>query len=245
MKALFTFLLSGLYVVASQAQSLTKDLDSFDKIVSSPLIDVVLIKGEKENIRIEYENITPDKINIKTKGKTLQVYLTDAKISTSKKDGNWKETSYWYTLYPGAKLKAYITYQHLKEIQVRGEQRLVCDNVIESKKLKIRMMGENKAELAGLKVDRLTVALFGENRVDVAAGTAGFQKYRMFGENKVYAENLLGEKIHTSMFGESLLDLHASEKLNVNSFGESTVLNSGAGDMHKKITLGDNTVRRK
>lgn len=248
MKTIFSLLLVCL-VVATHAQTptptITKDLRAFDKIVASPLIDVVLIKGEQESIRLEYQNVTPDKINIESKGKTLRLYLTDAKVVTSRKDGSWKEDTHWYTLYPGARIKAYVTYRQLRHVQIRGEQTLACANTIQGKKLKIKLFGQNKATLAGLEVDKLTVSLFGENRLDVAAGTADFQKYRAFGDNTVYAENLRGAKVHTSLFGETLLDLNASERLNVNAFGESTVLNNGAGNLHKKITIGENTVRRK
>ncbi|MDJ1491794.1 DUF2807 domain-containing protein [Cytophagaceae bacterium DM2B3-1] len=247
MKTFFTCLI-GLALAATittQAQTLTKDLPEFNKIVSSPLIDVILIKGEKESVRIEYHNVTPDKINVVTKGKTLRLYLTDAQITDSKKEGNWKEATYWRRLYPGAHLRAYVTYRQLNYVEMRGQQDLTCNDTLVAQKLKLKLYGENRVELAGLKARKLKVSLFGENRVDIYSGTAKAQKYNAFGENKVHAEKLLGETVKTSLFGETLMDLYASERIRMTAFGESTVVNNGTGSLRKWITLGDNTLKRK
>ncbi|MBK5277271.1 MAG: hypothetical protein JJE09_00245 [Bacteroidia bacterium] len=48
----------------SQAQEINKQLDSFDKIIVSPKINLVLQKGKTESIRIRYSNVASDKINI-------------------------------------------------------------------------------------------------------------------------------------------------------------------------------------
>jgi hypothetical protein len=76
-----SFILSLLILVStySVAQEIQKELKPFTKIVASPRINVILTKGEKENIRLAYKDVSEDKINIEVRGKTLHIYLDDAK----------------------------------------------------------------------------------------------------------------------------------------------------------------------
>ncbi|MCU0352340.1 MAG: DUF2807 domain-containing protein [Cytophagales bacterium] len=264
MKTVALLLTSLAVTTALQAQTLTKDLPAFDAVVSSPLIDVVLAEGDRESVRIEHQGVDADKINVKVRRKKLHLYLDEARLNTTKRRGSWKSPTSWERLYPGAKLTAYVTYRKLDCIQVRGEQKLVCRNALRGNRIKLELMGENHAEIAGLEAkrlkislygeneinvanigaDNLRVSLFGENTVEVQNGTATAQKYRSFGESKVYASNLQGQTIKTNLFGESRLNLNASESLRMTSFGESEVRNSGNGQMRKRLTIGENRLHR-
>ena len=62
-KSLVFGLLLGLPILA-QAQELKRNLDSFDKIIVSPKINLILQKGDQESIRVKYANVSSDKINI-------------------------------------------------------------------------------------------------------------------------------------------------------------------------------------
>ncbi len=246
MKALFSFLSGLLLIISAKAQTITKDLPAFDKFIGSPLINVVLLEGDRESIRMEYAGVQPEKINIVSRGKTLHLYLEGAKMSTSRKNGSWKENgTYWEKLYPNAKLTAYVTYRKLKHVQIRGEQKLVCRDTLRSDNFTLELLGENQVEMAGLQTSRLKVILYGENRVAIDGGYAYAQRYKAFGENRVTAEHLTGETIRTSLFGESHLNLNASESLHMTAFGESYVSNNGKGRLHKRLTLGENTLRQK
>ena len=48
----------------AQAQFHSQKLDPFNKIVVSPVIEVILIKGEQESIRWEFSHIDQDKLNV-------------------------------------------------------------------------------------------------------------------------------------------------------------------------------------
>ena len=60
------------------AQSITQ-VNHFDKVIVSPNIEVTFIEGEEEKVAIEKSSVSDDKINIKVNGKTLRIYLDDAK----------------------------------------------------------------------------------------------------------------------------------------------------------------------
>src|SRR5687768_5458032 len=71
---------AGITSIVSYGQEITQDLKSFNKIVASPRINLILQQGQQENIRLVYSDITPDKINIEVKGNTLRIYLDDARV---------------------------------------------------------------------------------------------------------------------------------------------------------------------
>src|SRR5688500_9841830 len=75
----FLLLLTSLQF--SAAQEIVKDLKSFNKVIASPKVNLILEQGDQESIRLVYSNVEESKINIKVQGNTLRVYLDDAKIT--------------------------------------------------------------------------------------------------------------------------------------------------------------------
>ena len=78
----------ALAVIFSAATSLTAqiqnyDLDSFDKILISPKINLVLTKGEVESLKLKIRNVDPEKVNVKVKGNSLHLYLDKLRSTLS------------------------------------------------------------------------------------------------------------------------------------------------------------------
>ncbi|MBK8506486.1 MAG: DUF2807 domain-containing protein [Saprospiraceae bacterium] len=57
----------------------------FNKIIVNPHIEANLMEGDEQLVEIIHSNIARDKINIKVEGKTLRIYLDDAKVITKSK----------------------------------------------------------------------------------------------------------------------------------------------------------------
>ena len=57
----------------------TTQVDHFNKVIVSPNIEVTFIEGDEEKVTIEKSTVSDDKINIQVHGKTLRIYLDDAK----------------------------------------------------------------------------------------------------------------------------------------------------------------------
>src|SRR4051812_16546791 len=55
-------------------------LSPFSRIVASPHVNVILEKGEKESVRIVYNNIPKSSVNVIVRNKKLRIYLDHAKI---------------------------------------------------------------------------------------------------------------------------------------------------------------------
>lgn len=201
------------------------------------MINLVLSQGESEHIRIEYEGISSEKINFSVKGKRLRIYLDDARYTVKTeeiiKDGYKQEVP----IYRNVKVTAYVTYKDLNNIQIRGEERVTCKDSLISRKFKIRLFGESRADLAFVQARRLKIHAFGENELNIQAGDSKIQKYRLFGENKINTENMAAERVSTTSFGESDLSLFATENISLWGFGEVEM--QYAGDPYfRKLIIG-------
>lgn len=237
---LSVFCITGLFV-PSLAQTINEPLAGFEKVVVSPLINLVLIHGDRESIRIEYEGIEPEKINFSVKGKKLRIYLDDAKYTVKTEEVEEDGVRQKVPVYRGVEITAFVTYRSLEGLQIRGEETVSCKDSLVSDKFKIRQFGESHVDLAFLQTSRLKARLYGENELTVLAGDSKVQKYRLFGENRIRTGNMNGEKISTSSFGENDLNLYASDKIRLWGFGEVKMHYSGDPRMNR-LVIGEASV---
>lgn len=98
--------IAGLATVASYGQEITRELKSFNKIVASPRINLILEHGEQESIRLVYSDVSPDKINIQVKGGTLKIYLDDARVVEKTERIFQRQRR---SIYANASITAYVT----------------------------------------------------------------------------------------------------------------------------------------
>ena len=225
----------GLAIQFAQAQEITRDLKSFNKIIVSPKINLILEQGETENIRLTYSNVDADKINIKVQGNTLRVYLDEAKVAekTYRTDGNQKRS-----IYHDAAVTAYVTYKELEHLEIRGNQELTCNGPLKAERFTLKAYGENDINLSSLKTEYLRTSLYGDNDLKIKTGKAEYQKYRLFGENKIDTQDLKSFSATTTIFGESKIKLNTQDNLKVNAFGESQVSYNGNASVNRGLIFG-------
>jgi Putative auto-transporter adhesin, head GIN domain len=224
-----------------EGQEISRELPSFTKVIASPKINLILEKGEKSSIRLVYANVSADQINIEVKGKTLRLYLDDAKVvEKTYKASNHQRKS----VYEHASITAYVTYTELKALQIRGNQELTCKDEIESKKFVLRAYGENEIRLASIKTEYFKTTLYGENDLKINGGKAEYQKYKLYGENKIDSRELKSFVATTTIFGESKIKLAIQDKLKVNSFGESQVRYDGEARVNRGLVFGNTEIQK-
>jgi hypothetical protein len=212
------------------------EVAKFSKIVASPKIKVVLAKGDREQVRLVYSGVDQSRINARVSGQTLRIWLTGARITErSHRCGPHERCND----YEGAEVTAYVTYRELRSVALRGEEKLVCDDTLQAKQMKLKLYGQAEVRLAGLRTDQLKVWLYGENRLKIAAGSATDQKYKSYGENEVDVPDLAGERVKTVSFGENGFRVGARERLRVKSLGESQVRNTGPAKVSRGLVLGE------
>ena len=228
---------------SSYAQTFEKDLSSFKKIILSPEINLELVKGDQEYIKVEYQGVEEDKINVVVRGKTLKIFLDNARITP--KQLKIRNKNYWNmkeSIYKNAQVTAYVTYQTLRNLQVRGNENVIINDVIEEDKFTLKTMGETQIAINDIDLKKFKVVAYGENQLIVKQGNAEKQVFKLFGENLIASKNLNGEKVKTNLYGENKIVLNAKDKLKVNAFGESKILNKGEGVSRKGLVLGENKI---
>jgi hypothetical protein len=234
-RILSVIVLLGLMAPASRAQEISRDLKSFHKIIVSPRVNLILEQGDQENIRLTYSNVDADKINIKVQGKTLRVYLDDAKVAekTYRTNGNDRRS-----IYHDASVTAYVTYKELEHLEIRGNQELTCNSPLKAERFTLKAYGENDINLASLKTEYLRTSLFGDNDLKIKTGKAEYQKYKLFGDNEIDTQYLKSFSATTTIFGESKIKLNTQDNLKVNAFGESQVSYNGNASVNKGLIFG-------
>lgn len=240
-----SLLFSALLVIAgsSKGQEITKKLDSFDKIIVSPKINLILKKGDEESIQIKYSNVTSDKINIRQTGSTLRIYLDDSRIVDKHKKTRDENYSSNVSIYKNAVVTAYVTYTELKVLDVRGEEEVTCDGALDSDKFKIKAYGEAEITLASLHTKKFKAVLYGENKLMIRDGQTGHQRYRLYGENKIDTRAFSSETISSTMYGEGRLSVNASDEVRINAFGEPRINVSGTSHISRGIIIGKADIR--
>jgi len=220
------------------AQEIQKDLKPFTRIVASPRINLILTKGDHESIRLVYHDVSKDKINIEVKGKTLSIYLDDArKVEKQVRYENHFKSN--HGIYEGVSATAYVTYTALDHLEIRGEQELTCNDPIVSEEFTLRAYGENHITLASLKTEYFKATLYGENELRVKNGKVLEQKYKVYGENKIDTHEMKSEYTSTSIFGEGKLSINSSEQVRVNAFGEPQIYVDGGAEVSKRLVFGN------
>ena len=105
----------------STAQSKVIAVETFDKVIVSPHIEVIFKEGVKESVSVESIIVPIEKLNVIVKNNTLNVYLEGARTTTDQKkesiNGNKRKTS----IYNGTIVSVIITYKKINSLDLRGE----------------------------------------------------------------------------------------------------------------------------
>jgi hypothetical protein len=225
-----------------RAQETEKALKSFDKIIASPHIHVVLQKGDKESIRLTFNDASvKDKMNVEVEGKTLHLYLDGARKIEKYADN---ENQSWREVYRGVNITAYVTFKQLSGLEIRGDQKLTCNDPIEADEFSLRAYGENDITLASLKTDYLRVTFYGENKLEIRDGKVLEQRYRLYGENDINTSEMKSAYVSTSIFGEGQLRLYSAREVRVHAFGSPRIEVSGGGHVNRQLVLGEAHIRK-
>ncbi len=243
MKLILTLCAFTLITFSTIAQNV-QQVNSFNKIIISPKVEVELVKGDTESISWEAFNVDESKVQIVVKRNRLSIFLEDARITTK-----YTKEQYGikYPMYSDeVVVKARITYVDLKKIEIRGEERLTILSDLENdKKLVLKAYGTSKIRMEGVNTNKLKTVLIGENELEIKSGAANNQKIKTIGENSIFSDNFNVVKTKANAIGENDLNLNVSGLLQVWAIGASEIWVSGNPSLHKGLVIGENDIRLK
>ena len=219
------------------SQEINKDLTPFSRVIASPRVNLILTKGESESVRLVYHNVNENKINIDVHGKTLRIFLDNARKYERKapeKDADGLRQM----MYADADVTAYVTYRDLDMLEIRGNQELSCMDHIEADAFTLRAYGENEIRFSSMKTGLFKAKLYGENNLRIRKGRTLEQKFMLYGENKIDTKGVRSDYIVTSIFGEGSLSVNSAEEVRIDAFGEPEIHVDGGAHINKRLVIG-------
>ncbi|WP_026449600.1 head GIN domain-containing protein [Aequorivita capsosiphonis] len=221
-----------------------RPVEHFDKVIISPHIQVTLVQGSKETVTIEDNKVSNDKLNIEVNGKTLRIYLKDAKEVT--KDTTLTENGMKMkrSIYKGTIVTATMTYKTLNDISVRGEETLVCNSLLKGNNFNLKIYGESHIYLNEVNLKKLQATIYGESVLEIKSGTIQNQKFTAYDESKVEALAIDSEETKITAYGEAEFKINASKKIRITSYGEASLQYSGDAEINKGLNVGGLKIRK-
>lgn len=217
----------------------TTPVDHFSKVIVSPNIEVSFIEGNEEKVIIEKSTVSQDKINIQVNGKTLRIYLDDAKEVVKNEKSYESGYKGKRPVYTGTVLTATVMYKTLEELSIRGEETIVCKNVLKGDKFRLKIYGESQVLLNDVSLDELKTTIYGESSLVIRSGTVKEQKYTAYGESKINSLGINGNTTRITVYGESDFQLNVSDEIKLTAFGEAVVNYKGNPTIRKGINIGE------
>ncbi|WP_350292588.1 head GIN domain-containing protein [uncultured Croceitalea sp.] len=228
----------------SLAQVKTYETNHFNKIIVSPHIAVNFVEGDSETVVVNSSTEPMEKLNVEVVGKTLRIYLDDAKMVTKQekvKNDTWKGKK---DIYKGTVIKATVTYKTLDELSLRGEEKFVCESPLNGKDFRLKLYGESQVYLNEVDLENLHTTIYGESYLELKAGSLNYQKITAYGETTINSLDVKTSKAKITAYGEGSYRLQVSERLKVTAFGEATIAYKGSPEVNKGIIIGEATIQK-
>ncbi|MCL7765211.1 DUF2807 domain-containing protein [Polaribacter sp. Z014] len=242
---LISFCISLLFINSNLKAQETIKLDTnFNKIIVSPHIEAVFIKGNKSSIEIKSITVPRQKFKYEINKGTLQVYLEGAKTYTKNKKRVTKNYQTKVPLYKNRVVKVIITYVDVDLFSLRGEEKISFQTPLIQEECTLRIYGKSEVSINKIEVEKLEVSLYGDSFLNMEKGTINKQKITAYGASKVIASDITSKETKITAYGNGTFQLNASERIKVNSYGEATILYKGKAQLKKGIVIGESTIRK-
>ena len=233
-----------LFSTKGVSQSISVNVDPFEKVIISPHIKVRFVEGDHEAVSIDETRVDPEKIKIKVIGRTLRIYLDGAKFLTRKERVYSKYGKNKIPRYSGTEVIATLNYKRLKKLSVRGEQTMIFQSSLKQNRLRLRVYGESKVVLDSVDLGTLRVSIYGEGDLTVKSGVIGRQRYIAFGKSTVNTVSTDNSKSKVTAFGEGTFKFNVRKKLKVTAYGEALVEYDGSPNVNRGIIIGKAKIRK-
>ncbi|GMN11478.1 hypothetical protein MTsPCn9_26440 [Croceitalea sp. MTPC9] len=243
-KTIFTILLTWFVSEWSFAQVKTYETNHFDKVIVSPHISVNFVEGDSETVIVNSSTEPIEKLNIEVIGKTLRIYLDDAKMVTKQekvKNDTWKGKQ---DIYKGTVIKATVTYKSLRELSLRGEQKFICESPLSGKDFRLKLYGESQVYLNEVDLENLHTTIYGESYLELKKGKLNYQKITAYGETTINSLEVQTKRAKVTAYGEGSYRLKISDRLKVTAYGEATIAYEGSPEIDKGIIIGEATIQK-
>ncbi len=243
MTHLVKLIVAALILISQVVLGQTKTtVGSFNKVIISPHIETTFVQGEEESVTILENRLSNDKVNIEVKSGTLRVYLDDAKVTTKHKKVVRNGMKIKEPIYKGKVLTIRITYKNLDNLSLRGEQKTLCTNLINTDNFYLKIYGESQVTFNNVNFKEFDVDIYGESKLTVLKGKVEQQNITSYGESEI---NLVGVDNSVSKlkaYGEAEFKVMTSDLIKFTAYGEAEVFYKGNPDIDRGLSFGESRI---
>ena len=191
----FTLLIIALACImnlgAQERKTQNRNVGSFNEIYAGKGINVTLIEGDKEKIRIEIENADVTDVITNIKGRRL-----DIKMKTK--------------IYKDMSVMVYVTYRSLKAISTGTGAFITSDNTIYAENLDLKS-GTGSNIVLDVDVKNLASSL-SSSKIELV-GKADFQDVSSYAGGRYIADQLMSKEALVRTYTGGVAWVNATDKL--------------------------------
>jgi hypothetical protein len=228
------FLVFCFYITFAQ----TTTVKPFTKVIISPHIQVTFVQGDAEKVSIEKSSVSNDKINIDVNGKTLRIYLDDAKEITKSKTVYEDGRATKRPIYTGTIVTATVTYKTLDELSIRGDEEILCKSLLQGDEFKLKLYGASNILLTDVRLGNLKTTIYGESSLEIRSGSIKDQKYTAYGDGLINSQAISGSTAKITAYGESDFQVNVKDEIKITSFGTAKLKYKGSPAITKGLNIG-------
>jgi hypothetical protein len=200
-----------------------RSVKSFVAIEVSGGFEVILKQGASEALTIEADDNLMKYIVSEVRGGELRIF-TEGSVS------------------PKTKMKAYVTFVRLDEIDISGAVKLRAESKMDFGKLILEGSGASDIELE-LSAQRIEADLSGASELKLSGSVSNIE-LECSGASKIYAADLESESVRLDLSGASYIEVFAKESLIVDASGASSVRYKGNPEKLVESTSGASKVSK-
>lgn len=195
------FLLSS-FSVSAQSVEIRK-LPTFRQLTTSGSWDVVIVEGDREEVRLEAKILNLERVITEVENGRLNIRL---------EKGNYRNVD----------LKVTVIYQELEAIHSGGSGNIKGMDAIVADELKVSLSGSGNASFKKMIADRLDLSMSGSGDLTIRGGAVGDLTLNQSGSGNLNAVDLGVEdaKIHKSGSGNAVLTVTGSLAVKASGSGK-------------------------
>lgn len=184
-------------------------LPPFKALKAGEAIEVYLKKGDDEQVRIETEGVDIEKVITDVSGQTLKIYM---------ERGNYKNR----------KVKAYVTFKSLEEINCNSAADIQGESIIEGDHLRINVNSAANVRLE-VKVNGLDIKVTSSGELNIS-GSAKRTNVDISSAGDLNAYNLISEHTTINVSSGGVAKVTASKELNAKANSGGNIRYKGNPD---------------
>lgn len=221
-----------------------RTVESFNKVIISPHIETTFVQGDEESVTILENTLSDDIVNIEVNGGTLRVYLDDAKVTTKHEKVVKNGMKVRMPIYKGKVLTIKVTYISIDNLSLRGEQRTVCESLIDVEKFDLKIYGESQITFNEINIKDFDVDVYGESQLTIKKGKTENQHVTAYGEGEINLVEVDNKVSKLKAYGEAQFRVNVSKRIKFTAYGEAELHYKGAAEVNTGLSFWDSQIKR-